>query len=123
MAVYTNLPIYKASYSLLLSLSKLTPNMPRECRYTLAQDCRRKIMDIILLIYRANRVRDKIRIIMEMREALLEAQVYIRLMCDMKSISEKNYTGLVEETVSMSKQMSAWEKSERNKNNNGGNPE
>lgn len=121
MAIYTNLPIYKASYSLLLSLTKITPNMPRECRYTLAQDCRRKIMDIILLIYRANRVRNKVQLIMAMRESLLEAQVYIRLMCDMKNISIKHYTNLMEETVAMSKQMSAWEKAERSRNSNGDN--
>lgn len=115
MAIYTNLPIYKASYSLLLALTKITPNMPRECRYTLAQECRRKIMEIILLIYRANRIKEKVKMIMDMRECLLEAQVYIRLMCDMRSISEKQYAYLMEETVSMSKQMSSWEKSERNK--------
>lgn len=78
-------------------------------------------MDIILLIYRANRVRNKVQLIMTMRESLLEAQVYIRLMCDMKNISMKHYTNLMEETVAMSKQMSAWEKAERLRNANGDN--
>ena len=47
-----------------------------------------------------------------MREVLLEVQVYIRLMSDLKYISERKYVALMEETTSMSKQMTAWERSE-----------
>lgn len=119
MAIYTNLPIYKASYSLMLSVSQIMPLMPRDCRYSLGQDCRRKIMDIIVLIYRANRTRQKVRIISTMREILLEVQVYIRLMCDLRYISEKKYVELAEQTASMSKQMAAWEKSEQQKQSDG----
>ncbi|MCK9303407.1 MAG: four helix bundle protein [Bacteroidales bacterium] len=112
MAIYTNLPIYKASYTLMLSVSKILPSLPRDCRYTFGQDVRQKIMEIITLIYRANRVRTKVSIISKMRETLLEVQVYIRLMNDMKYISIGKYTDLMEQTADMSKQMSAWEKSE-----------
>lgn len=119
MAIYTNLPIYKASYGLMLAVSQIMPLVPRDCRYSLGQDCRRKIMDIIVLIYRANRTRQKIRIISMMREALLEVQVYIRLMCDLRHISEKKYVELAELTANMSKQMAAWEKSEQQKQSDG----
>lgn len=113
MAIYTNLPIYKASYSLLLEVNRMMPNLPRDCRYTIGQELRQKIMEIIILIYRANRVRKKVFVIAKMREVLLEVQVYIRLMSDMKYISESKYVQLIEQTTSMSKQMSAWEKSEQ----------
>ena len=113
MAIYTNLPIYKASYSLLLDINRMMPNVPRDCRYSIGQELRQKIMEIIVLIYRANRTRDKLSIIAKMRECLLEVQLYIRLMSDMKYISERKYTVLVEQTTSMSKQMAAWEKSEQ----------
>lgn len=119
MAIYTNLPIYQASYRLLLTVSKSMPDLPRDCRYSIGQDLRRKITDIIVLIYRANRNRMKIDIISSMRELLLEVQVYIRLMCDLRYISEKRYFEWIEQTTSMSKQMSAWEKSEIRKNNDG----
>lgn len=115
MAIYTNLPIYKDSYSLMLSVSRMMPNLPRDCRYTLGQDTRRKIMEMIVLIYRANRTRNKVPIIETMRETLLEVQVYIRLMSDMKYISENKYAELMEQTSSMSKQMASWEKSEKSK--------
>lgn len=48
MAIYTNLPVYKASYALLLSVSKAMPGLPRDCRYSIGQDLRRKITEIII---------------------------------------------------------------------------
>ena len=111
MAIYTNLPVYKASYSLMLEVNKLMPNLPRDCRYSMGQEIRQKIMEIIVLIYRANRTREKVAVISKMRETLLEVQVYIRLMSDLKYISERKYVQLIEQTTSMSKQMAAWERS------------
>lgn len=117
MAIYTNLPIYKSSYTLMLDVSRMLPDMPRDCRYSFGQEVRQKIMEIIILIYRANRTRQKVDIILRMREKLLEVQVYIRLMCDLRYISEGKYMALAEQTTYMSKQMSAWEKSEKQKIN------
>ncbi len=117
MAIYTNLPIYKSSYTLMLDVSRMLPDMPRDCRYSFGQELRQKIMEIIILIYRANRTRQKVDIILRMREKLLEVQVYLRLMCDLRYISEGKYMALAEQTTYMSKQMSAWEKSEKQKIN------
>lgn len=72
-------------------------------------------MHIILLIYRANRTRRKAPLITAMRDTLLEVQVYMRLMCDLHYISVGKYTALAEHTADMSRQMSAWEKSEYKK--------
>lgn len=119
MAIYTNLPVYKASYSLMLAVNKIMQDSPRECRYTLGQDVRRKIMDIILQIYQANRIRTKLDKILRMRESLLEVQVYLRLMSDMRYISDKKYMMLADMTADISKQMSSWERYERNKVNDG----
>ncbi len=119
MAIYTNLPIYKASYGLMLSVTKMLPDLPRDCRYGMGQDLRSKIMMIIVLIYRANRTRRKQPIISLMRETLLEVQVYLRLLCDLRHISERRYVMLAEQTSDMSKQLSAWEKSEERKQSDG----
>lgn len=119
MAIYTNLPIYKATYTLMLTISRMMPDLPRDCRYSIGQDVRRKVMEMIILVYRANRTRQKSGIIQQLRESLLEVQVLIRLMCDMKYISENRYMALVEQTTDMSKQLAAWEKSERYKYSGG----
>ena len=113
MAIYTNLPVYKASYRLMLSLSRIMPNMPRDCRYSIGQDARQRVMDIIILIYNANREQNKLQSIRKMQELIVEVQVYIRLMNDMRYISEGAYLDFVEQMVSITKQMSAWEKHER----------
>lgn len=124
MALYFDLPVYKSCYSLLVETTRLTPHLPRVCRYTLGQDLRKGVMDILKMIYRANATRNKVPIISRMRETLLEVQLDTRLMCDLKYISEGQYTLFVEQTADISKQLAAWGKSEReaakNKRNSGG---
>ncbi len=115
MAIYTNLPIYKAAYSLMLDVSRMMPNLSRDCRFSLGQDVRRNVMNIIIFIYRANRTRHKVPMITKMRETLLEVQVYFRLMCDLRYISENKFVALMEQTSDMSRQMVLWEKSEYKK--------
>ncbi len=119
MAIYTNLPVYKATYSLLLAVSKMLTSLPRDSRYSAGAELRRRLMDIIVMIYRANRTRQKTHIIQTMRETLLEAQVHLRLLCDMRHISERLYTELAEQTAGISRQLAAWERSEREKQSDG----
>lgn len=116
MAIYTNLPIYKTSYSLLLSVSKTMPNLPRDCRFTIGQDLRRRLMDVIIQICKANSDRDKLPSIRLMKDYILESKVMIRIMGDMHYISEGKQAEWMEYAVSISKQMSAWEKYQLNKN-------
>lgn len=119
MAIYTNLPIYKATYTLLLAINRMLPDMPRDCRYSIGTELRKEVMEIIILIYRANRIRDKFPVIQRMRETLLEVQVYVRLLCDMRYISEGKYVELAEQTSNMSRQLTAWGKSESKKQGDG----
>ncbi len=115
MAIYTNLPVYKSTYRLILSVVKMLPDLPRDCRYSMGQELRDKIMQIIVQVYRANRTRRKLPAITRMRESLVEAQVYLRLMCDMHYISERRYIDLMDQTVDISKQLGAWSRSEADK--------
>ena len=121
MAIYTNLPLYKSSYNLLTELNNMMRSLPRDERYTTGQDLKRMVRHIIVLIYRANRTRQKVRIIGDMRETLLEVDLMLRVLCDLKHISQGCYVHLSEQTTSMSKQMAAWEKSERAKADGAGN--
>ena len=98
------------------------PHLPRDSRYTIGQELRQKLIDVLVLIYRANRTPHKVVIIERMRETLLEAQMLVRLLCDLHHISERQYAALVDRTSGLSKQMTAWEKSERRKNKDSGEP-
>lgn len=113
MALYLDLPVYKACYSLLLETTRLMPNLPRDARFTIGQELRKGVMDIMKMIYRANATRNKVPIIARMRETLLEVQLDTRLMCELKYISERLYVKLAEQTADISRQLAGWEKSER----------
>lgn len=117
MVTYTDFPVYRVSYALLLKVSELMPHLPRDSRYTIGQSLREKLLEIIMLIYRASRTPQKVPVLGHMRETLSQVQVLMRLLCDLHQISERQYTQLMEEASSLSKQISAWERSERKKTN------
>lgn len=59
MAIYTNLPVYEDSYQLLLCLVSFSRNMQRDFRYTLGEQVKDKVVEMMVLIFRANRSKDK----------------------------------------------------------------
>ena len=74
---------------------------------------------MMVLIFRANKANEKTVHIAETREKLAEVQIVIRLLNELKQISDKQFATLVEKTVSISKQLSSWEKYTSRNNGNG----
>lgn len=62
MAFYTELPVYKDTYQLVLKVFEITRDFPREYRYTLGQDMKRdrtyKIIPLKLLIIESGKKMD-----------------------------------------------------------------
>lgn len=110
MAIYTNLPVYEECYQLLLSAVNYTRNIQRDLRYTLGEQLKQNIVDILVLIFKANKTKDKAGHIASAREKLVEVQVITRILNDLKQISDRQYVILAEKTTSISKQFVAWEK-------------
>lgn len=119
MAIYTNLPVYEDSYQLLLCLVSFSRNMQRDFRYTLGEQIKDKVVEMMVLIFRANKANEKTVHIAEAREKLAEVQIVIRPLNELKQISDKQFATLVEKTVSISKQLSSWEKYTSRNNGNG----
>lgn len=119
MAIYTNLPVYEDSYQLLLCLVSFSRNMQRDFRYTLGEQVKDKVVEMMVLIFRANKSKDKTEHIVQAREKLAEVQIVIRLLNELRQISDKQFTALVEKTVNISKQLSSWEKYTFRNNGNG----
>ena len=115
MAIYSNLPVYKDAYALLLMVSRQSPNIPKDSRYTLVQDLKRCLMDILVMIYEANSTTDKEPVIARMRRKMVESQVYLRLLVDMRQVSEAWYATAAAQSASVSKQLAAWQKSVRDR--------
>ena len=59
MAPYDRLPVYKASYDLLLETFQFVKTFSREYKYTLGESVKRETLELIREIYRANGSFDK----------------------------------------------------------------
>ncbi len=115
MANYDNLPVFKASYDLLLDVFRIAKNWSRDLRYSLGEDLKREIIHIQQLVYQANSSTDKLPYIGEARLAIVKIKLLIRLTHDLRETSLKQYALLSEKAESISKQLAAWEKSQENR--------
>jgi len=59
MARYDELPVYKASYDLLLEIFKFTKSFSKEYKYTVGESLKNETLELITLIYRANSKKEK----------------------------------------------------------------
>jgi len=110
MAIYDNLPVFKATYDLLLQVVKLSVNIRRDARYTLGESLKKEILGLCICIYRANLTTEKAPLIEEAREKLVPIKLIIRLLHDTQQISTKQYALLSDHLDTISRQLSAWQK-------------
>lgn len=110
MATYDNLPVFKATYDLLLKLYGLSQHWSRDIKFTLGENLKKNIMDILDCIYRANTMRDKMESINDARQKMVAVKLQIRILHDLKQMPIKQYAQLCEMTESISKQLASWAK-------------
>lgn len=111
MAQYKHLPIYKATYDLLLRLMMAIKDFPRDYKYTLGQKMRDEVLSLILFIYRANGSTDRTAHITEIVERIQLVEVMLRMAHDLRVLPRGQYAGLVEMTDSLARQAQGWLKS------------
>jgi hypothetical protein len=111
MAQYQHLPIYKQTYDILLRTMTATKEFPREYKYTLGQKIKDELIELVVMIYRANSAADKARHIESIVERVQAIQLMMRLAHDMKILSRRHYAALSEMTDSLAKQAQGWLKS------------
>jgi hypothetical protein len=90
VANYIELPVYKASYDLLLQIFNLTHNLTREYKYTLGEKLKNEITILLSNIYRANRTREKEQHLKTARENLELVRLYIRILKVLRTFAEDN---------------------------------
>lgn len=59
MALYSDLPVYKSTYDLLLAIFRFTKDFSKEYKYTVGENLKKETMELLTLKYRANIKRDK----------------------------------------------------------------
>jgi hypothetical protein len=113
MALYTFLPVYKASYDLLLEVFKLAKGFPRDYKYTIGQELKLEAVGLIKDIYRANSTRDKAA---HLENAILHLEVcrlLLRLAKDLRLIGLGHFAAAAGLTESVSKQLRGWLKNSK----------
>ena len=87
MALFSDLPVYKATYDLLLGIFRFTKDFSKDYKYTVGESIKKETIELLTLIYRANVKRDKNEVLQEARERIEVIRLFIRLMKDMQQIS------------------------------------
>lgn len=112
MAIYENLPAYKAAYDMLLEVYRMNLNLTREYRHTLGENLKNEFKELIICIYKANSDDvNKEEYLRNARERIVVIKLYMRMLHDLKQITLKRFAALTQKTEELSKQINAWHKS------------
>jgi len=111
MSTYDNLPVYRASYDLLVELFRFTKNFSREYKFTLGESIKKETVEMITNIYRANssfaKRQEKIQ---SARENVEVIRLFLRLLKDLRQVDLKKFVFLNEKIESVSRQLAGWQK-------------
>jgi hypothetical protein len=112
MATYNHLPVYKQTYDLLLQLFRVCQNMERDFKFTLGENLKKEVIELIIHVYRANSRNDKTVLLESARENIEVVRLLLRLLQDLKQIGLNEFVLANEKIESVSKQLSAWQHSQ-----------
>ena len=113
LAIYTTLPIYKATYDFLLACINATSHFPREYKYTLGEKLQKVAVDLVVLIYKANVNIDKVQYLEKMQEEIQLLYLFLRVSHDIKILPTEKYARIVKMIDDISKQVTGWLSSNR----------
>jgi uncharacterized protein YpuA (DUF1002 family) len=113
MATYFHLPVYKASYDLVLEMFKAIKDFNREYKYTLGENIKKEAVEMITNIYRANSSFSKKSHLEKAREEIETIRIFFRLTKDLRQVGLERFVDINEKIENVSKQLAAWERSQR----------
>jgi len=111
--LYNELPVFKASYDLVIELFSFSKKLLRDFKYTIVQDLKRESLDLLTCIYKASKNYNKRIILLEAQEKLFLIRLKIRILKDLKQINLKKFISLNLRVENISKQLVGWEKKSR----------
>lgn len=111
MVLYSQLPIYRDSYTLLLEIYQITNKFPRDYKYTLGQDMKRDSLFLFRELYGANvSVEKRAEHLDNFLTAFEMLKIEIRLCVDLNVLPIKKLAQLSLIMDSIAKQAMAWRK-------------
>ena len=111
--MYDELPVYKASYDVLLDVFQFSANFTREYKFSIGERLKKEAIGLIILVFRANSVKNKFDILQQAREQIELMRLLIRLLKDSRQISLKSIVRINERIENVSKQLAGWQKSQK----------
>lgn len=105
MALYTDLPVYRDAYQLILKVFEYTKEFSKEYKYTLGQDIKRDALRLVRSIYRANKHKNRAEQLDVFLDEFELLKLEIRLSTDMKLLSIKKQVALSALMSSIGKQV------------------
>lgn len=114
MVLYEYLPVYKASYDLVLQLFHIIKKFPKEFKYTLWEQIKKDSLILIWNIYKANILKDRRKESLSECRAYLESmKVMVRISKDLHILSLEKFVTVSQSIETISKQLVGWENSEK----------
>lgn len=111
MALYSDLPVYKASYDLFVSIFEYAKHFQKEYKYTVGEKLKNETIEMIVNIYRANTRTDKKQLLQTARENIEVIRLLFRLLQDIKQIDLKKFVTINVQIENVSKQLAGWQRS------------
>jgi hypothetical protein len=112
MAFFTELPVYKVGYDLLLGVYQRTATFSGEYKYTMGERLKNEVTEMLIHIYKANKSGKDMRVsyISDARKHLEIVRLLLRICRDVKVIGLKGHVSLNMKVEEVSRQLGAWHK-------------
>ena len=114
MAHYEHLPIYKSALDLCIYFEKIVRNFNRNHKYVIGADLRRLSIRAVMLIIKANDVRNKTPLLLQLKDVLEEIKILIKICKEVKAFNNfKSFVFSVKLVDSVIRQCAGWIKSQK----------
>ncbi|MGB4205357.1 MAG: four helix bundle protein [Bacteroidales bacterium] len=112
MALFTELPVYKLGYDLLIEIYERTKTLNREYKYTIGERLKNEVFELLINIYKANKSKKTTRLdyIEEARQHLEIIRLLLRVLRDLRIIGVKGFVFIDVKVEELSKQLTSWYK-------------
>lgn len=87
---------------------QVTKEFPKEYKYTLGQKLKDEIIELVVMIYKANSSKDRVHHIEMILERIQVIQLLVRLSHDLRILPRKHYADIAEKTDSLARQAQGW---------------
>ena len=111
--LHENLSIYKKTLDLAVYFEKSVKNFSRYHKYTVGTELRNSSREILKLIIKANSMRDKREMLLDVREKIEELKVFIKICKEIKAFrSFRSFEYSIRSVINIAKQNEGWLKSQ-----------